>query len=156
MSRPTEQTVPSWRLMLWRWFWRLTLVVSLAYAWYCFYVPPNDIAWANDIPAAQRQAAQTDRPLLMFFTGEWCVPCRIMKRTVFADEQVAARVNSKFIPVMIHVERPAAATALRHYQVAAWPTTIITDPQGSVLHRVQGGMSKTDFLALLSEPLPTE
>ncbi len=33
---------------LWIRFWRITLVVSIFYAWYCFYVPSNSIAWADD------------------------------------------------------------------------------------------------------------
>lgn len=39
-------------LWLWRWFWRVTLVVSLPYAWYCFYVPSNSIAWADNYTSA--------------------------------------------------------------------------------------------------------
>jgi protein disulfide-isomerase len=138
----------------WRWFWRVTLVVSLGFAWYAFYVPSNNIAWANDYASAQQQAAQSGKPIILFFTAKWCVPCRIMKRTVWADEQVAASVNAGFLPVAIDVDAPDAAAALDRYHVGPTPTTIITDPQGEVLQRVDGGMSKTDFLALLGKLNP--
>lgn len=69
----------------WRVFWLDFLVASLAYAWYSFYVPSNDVAWAHDFDEARTLAAESDRPLLLFFTAEWCVPCRVMKREVFAD-----------------------------------------------------------------------
>ena len=150
-SDPASQPHRGKVLWLWRWFWRVTLVVSLGYAWYCFYVPSNNIAWADNYTSAQQQAAQSGKPLILFFTGEWCVPCRIMKRNVWADEQVTASVNSGFVPVMIDVDDPDAATARSRYRVGATPTTIITDPQGKVLFQAEGGMGKTDFLELLAK-----
>jgi thioredoxin 1 len=142
-------------LWLWRWFWRVTLVVSLGCAWYCFYVPANNIAWAHNYTSAQQQAAQSGKPIILFFTGKWCVPCRIMKRNVWADQQVAASVNSGFIVVTIDVDDPDAATARSRYRVGATPTTIITDPQGKVLFQAEGGMGKTDFLELLAKLNPS-
>lgn len=89
--------------------------------------------------------------MILFFTGTWCVPCRIMKRTVWADEQVTASVNAAFIPVMIDVDDPDAQAARTRYSVGATPTTIITDPQGNVLQQKQGGIGKADFLELLGQ-----
>lgn len=54
-----------------RWFWNIFLVASLGYAWYSFYVPSNDIVWAEDLESAQVQAAGSGKPILLFFTGEW-------------------------------------------------------------------------------------
>jgi thioredoxin 1 len=139
----------------WRWFWIATLVVSLGWAWYDFYVPGNDIAWADDYTSAQQQAAQSGKPILLLFSAKWCVPCRIMKRNIWADELVKASVNGKFIPVTIDVDDPNAAAALSRYRVGATPTTVITDPQGTVLQQVQGGIGKTDFLALLGKLNPS-
>jgi hypothetical protein len=84
--------------------------------------------------------------------------CRIMKRNVWADEQVAASVNSGFVPVTIDVDDPDAATARSRYRVGATPTTIttiITDPQGKILFQAEGGMGKTDFLELLAKRNPS-
>ncbi len=48
-----------------------------------------------------------------------------MKREVWADEQVMAKVNAAFIPVTIDVDNPNAAETMRRYGVGATPTTII-------------------------------
>ncbi|QDV24789.1 thioredoxin family protein [Aureliella helgolandensis] len=147
------QSSPGIALWLWRWFWRVTLVVSLSYAWYCFYVPKNDIAWAEEYPAAKLSAAQSGKPMVLFFTGKWCVPCRIMKRTVWADEQVESVVNAGFTPILIDVGEPGpSSVALERYQVYETPTTIIADAQGNVLEQVGGAMTKAEFLALLGKP----
>ena len=73
-----------------------------------------------------------------------------MKRNVWADEQVAASVNAGFIPVTIDMDDPNEAEALTRYRVGVTPTTIFTDPQGTVLQQIAGGMGKTGFLELLA------
>mgnify|MGYP001814276827 CR=1 FL=1 len=144
-------------LWLWRWFWRVTLVVSLGYAWYCFYVPKNDIAWADEDPAAKQRTVQSGKPMILFFTGKWCVPCRIMKRTVWADDKVESVVNAGFTPILIDVgETGESSEALERYNVYVTPTTIIADAEGNVLEQVQGAMSKSEFLALLEKPHASE
>lgn len=139
----------------WRCFWLSFLVISLAYAWYCFYVPSNSIAWADSYTDAQTQAVQTDKPVILYFTGEWCVPCRIMKRNVWADEQVMASVNSRFVPVAIDVNDPREADVLDRYNVSGPPVTIVTDPQGNVLQWRTGGIDKSEFLEMLKESNPS-
>jgi protein disulfide-isomerase len=148
--QPRRRKPPWW----WQAFWLSFLVVSLVYAWYSFYVPANHIAWADDYAAAQQQAAETGKPMILFFTAKWCVPCRIMKRTVWADDEVEATVNAGFIPVMMYVDDPASATAIERYPIGGTPTTIITDAEGNVLEQATGGIGKSDFLQLLAKPNP--
>ena len=137
------------RLYFWRCFWLSFLVVSLAYAWYSFYVPTNHIAWADNFPAAQQQAAASGKPMILYFTGQWCVPCRIMKREVWADEQVTAIVNAQFIPVAVDVNGLEGAEVMARYNVAGSPVTFITDAQGNVLQWRDGRISRAEFLELL-------
>jgi len=157
-SPPSTDSAPrphGGRFNFWRWFWLSFLVVSLGYAWYSFYVPSNNVTWAKDYASAQQRAAQSGKPIILFFTAKWCVPCRIMKRRVWADKQVEATVKAGFTPLMIDVDDPNATETLNRYRVGATPTTIFTDPQGEVLKRVEGGMGKTDFLELLGKLNPS-
>lgn len=147
---PAPQAQPRTQHWLWVWFWRCALVLSLPLVWYCFYVPSNDIAWVDSYQAAQVQAADSGKPMLLFVTGAWCVPCRIMKRQVWADDQVAAAVNAGYVPVLVDVAAPDAADVLNRYRVGVTPTTIITDPQGRVRLQVEGGIGQADFLDLLA------
>jgi len=135
----------------WQFFWLTFLVVSLGYAAYSFYAPSNRIAWVADYSAAQEQALESDKPIILFFTGKWCSPCQIMKREVWADEQVMAIVNEAFIPVTIDVDDPNAAATLNLYRVGVTPTTIITDSSGNVLQYRQGRISKPDFIQMLEQ-----
>ncbi len=148
-----SQPHPS-KFNFWRWFWLTTLVVSLGWAFYDFYVPSNKITWAKDYASAQQQSAQSGKPAILFFTGKWCVPCRIMKRKVWADEQVEAVVKAGFVSVIIDVDDANEAETVRRYQVRGTPTTIIIDSQVNVLKRVEGGIGKAEFLELLGKVKP--
>jgi protein disulfide-isomerase len=52
-----------------RFFWLVFLVVSLAFVWYCFYVPTHNTAWADSYAAAQEQATDSGKPIILYFTG---------------------------------------------------------------------------------------
>ncbi len=147
---PDQKKVPRF----WRCFWLTFLAISLAYAFYCFYAPGNDIAWAEDYSSGQQQAADSGKPMILYFTGEWCSPCRIMKRQVWADDEVKTLANSQFIPVAIDVDNPENAAVLARYKVGGAPVTIITDPQGKALHWRVGGIDKSEFLEFLETPIP--
>lgn len=133
----------------WQWFWLLFLVGSLAYAWYSFYVPANDVVWAENTVSGREIASESDKNMLLFFTGEWCVPCRIMKREIFADKEVMKIVNSQVVPVMIDIDDPDAADIVQQYQVGGTPITIFTDPDGQVLDYAVGKIGKAEFLEML-------
>ena len=133
----------------WRWFWLVFLVASLGYAWHSFYVPANQVNWADDIASARRTAVESKKPVLMFFTADWCVPCRIMKREVFAVPEVTSQIHESVVPVRVCKGEPGADEAFERYNVRGTPITILTDPQGEVLHYAVGGIDKSEFLKLL-------
>ncbi|NNL16151.1 MAG: DUF255 domain-containing protein, partial [Flavobacteriaceae bacterium] len=105
----------------WQWFWLTFLVASLAYAWYSFYVPSNDVVWADNMVQARKIANDSDKNMLLFFTGKWCVPCRIMKREVFADGDVMKAINAQVVPIMISVDDPNAEELVKQYNIGGTP-----------------------------------
>ncbi len=132
-------------------FWLSFLFASLAYAWYSFYVPSNEIEWADDIVEAELLAESSDKNLMLFFTGTWCVPCKVMKRQVFADKQVASAVNSKIIPVMIDVDDPKSKELVERYNAGVTPITLFIDKNGDVLDYAVGKMEKSAFMEMLKD-----
>ena len=133
----------------WSWFWLSFLVISLAYAWYSFYAPSNNVKWVDNIKTTQNLTNDSGKNTLVFFTGKWCSPCQIMKREVFADQEVAKLINTQVIPVIIDIDNPETKTLVKHYKVGATPTTIIVDAEGKVLDYAVGKIEKKKFLKLL-------
>jgi thioredoxin 1 len=77
------------------------------------------------------------------------VPCRIMKREVFADDEVAERIGRGFIAVTVDRNAEGAAELMTRYGINFTPTTVITDAEGNALRGTGGKLSKEEFLQLL-------
>lgn len=149
-EEPTAASRPKKSHPFWRAFWLSFLVASLAYAWYSFYVPSNDVAWAADFATAQQRAAEADKPVMLFFTADWCVPCRIMKREIFADADAMRAINAAVVPVMLDEGDPDAAAVFTQYDVRGTPVTVFTNPDGSVIDYAVGGIGKDAFLEMMA------
>ncbi len=144
-TKPTKaKSHPFWQI-----FWLTFLVVSLAYAWYSFYVPKNDVIWVDDFESAQQLATKSGKNMLLFFTADWCVPCRIMKREVFADEEVEKAIHDQVVAVMLYEDAPGADKVFEGYKVGVTPVTIFTDANGNVLDYAVGKMGKQEFLEMM-------
>lgn len=135
----------------WSFFWLTFLVVSLGYAWYSFYTPSNDITWINNLKSAQKIATNSDQNIMLFFTGTWCSPCRIMKRDVFADNEVKQAIDAKVISLEINIDDPNAEALVKQYNITATPTTIFITAEGKVIDYVVGKVGKTKFLEMLEK-----
>ncbi|WP_421811613.1 thioredoxin family protein [Flagellimonas sp.] len=135
----------------WSFFWLTFLVVSLWYAWYSFYAPSNDVVWTNDVVSAKQTAKYSDKNIMIFFTGEWCSPCRIMKRQVFADNEAIKSIHSKVVPVEINIDHPDSKNLVKQFNIGATPTTIFIDSQGKVIDYAIGRIEKTEFLGMLDK-----
>ena len=103
--------------------------------------PPRhetEVRWRG-AAEAEAEAQATGRPLLYDFGASWCRPCERLSREVFADPELAAVVNSGFIPVRVEngLENDgtsdAEARVLRErHGVQQFPTLLVVS-EGKVL-----------------------
>lgn len=135
----------------WSFFWLTFLVVSLWYAWYSFYVPTNNEVWTNEIATAKEMATQSEKNVMLFFTGKWCSPCRIMKREVFTDADVKKAIYQKVIPVEINIDEPYSKSLVTKYNIGATPTTLFVDSKGKVIDYAIGKLDKSKLLEMLQK-----
>lgn len=133
----------------WKFFWLTFLVVSLGYAWYSFYAPSNDISWKDNLQSAQNLANNSSKNIMVFFTAEWCSPCRIMKRQVFADNEVKKAIDAKVVSIEINIDDPNSKALIKQYNIGITPTTIFINPEGELIDYAVGKVEKTKFLQML-------
>jgi protein disulfide-isomerase len=112
-----------------------------------FFAPKELVPWQSDLAAARRQATVTNKPVLAYFTAEWCGPCQQMRRAVFTDRAVAAAAQ-KVLPVRIDIDRQPAVA--RQFHIDAVPTFVLLDPNGNVLRAESGAMDAEQFVEWLS------
>ncbi len=96
------------------------------------------IRWQGWSPQTLALARSLNRPILIDIGAVWCHWCHVMDETTYADSQVAAVLNSNFVPVKVDTdERPDID---EYYQNAAaqltgaggWPLTCFTTPDGAL------------------------
>ncbi len=111
---------------------------------------PAKIAWRTDLKAAEREAGKRKRPLIVFFSAEWCMPCKEMLARTFTAPPVVARITQAYVPLLIDVtnDDDAAATAARtRFHVEALPTLLVVE--GSRVRLQRGEFLDAAALATL-------
>jgi thiol:disulfide interchange protein len=103
-----------------------------------YFVGPERVTWRNDLPAAMADARQANKPVLLYFTAEWCGPCQYMRRNVFTDAGVGRAIEQRYIPVRIdHDQRQ---DLIVQYQVDAIPWFAVLDADGRPVRKLERGM----------------
>lgn len=103
------------------------------------------LEWHAPGPEAAARAKEDGKPILYFFTAEWCAPCHHLKRTVFADPAKAAAIAASYVPVEVEDTRaetganaPEVDEALQRYRVRSLPTLVVALPDGEELANQSG------------------
>jgi|GEM_PF-3874984 len=97
--------------------------------------PSPRVAWLRDAKVASEKARTTRRPLLVFFTAEWCMPCKEMQKKSFADPAVEAMV-SRFVPLLVDAtdgDDPVVEALRKELKVATLPAVVVRDGKRDVL-----------------------
>lgn len=100
--------------------------------------------WQTNYKEALALAAERNRPVLLRFTAEWCVPCQVMDRSVFADRQVQAALAEHVIPLKLDIDEERSADVARRFGVRGIPTLLLVDAGGEELAR--GGFMSAEAL----------
>ncbi len=94
-------------------------------------------------------AAQTNRLVLIYFSGPSCVYCRRMEAEVLGQPAVAAAINADYVPVKVVADY--FPTTARRYNVTHLPTTVITSPQGQSIDSKEGYVAANEYVARLGQ-----
>jgi YHS domain-containing protein/thiol-disulfide isomerase/thioredoxin len=92
--------------------------------------------WKSDFAAAQEEAKQLHRPLVIHFYATWCGPCKKMEREVLDSAQVLKTIDSGFVGAKVDVVKNPAVQ--KKFKVEILPTDLIVSPEGKVLIRSEG------------------
>ena len=81
----------------------------------------------------QAQAAR--KPILLFFTAEWCRYCHQMGQEAFVHPQVVS-LSEQFVCVLVDAD--TESDVCRRFGVQAYPTVQFVSPRGVPLNRLVG------------------
>ena len=100
------------------------------------------------------------KPLLVFFTADWCPPCRELEFGIFRASVFVKRIETDFVPVKVVDRRredgrnaPDVHALMERSSVSGFPTLLVLHADGDAAVRHLGYSSRGDAIAFLREAL---
>ena len=119
--------------------------------------PAAELDWQPYSAVAVTQAKALRKPVMLEFTAEWCLNCKVLEKTTYTDERVveAAR-NAGLVALRVDMTEMAEPQKqlMFKYGGRALPYVLIIDAQGKVRRTftgIFGADTLTEYLVALDQ-----
>jgi thiol-disulfide isomerase/thioredoxin len=106
----------------------------------------STVDWTESYGEGVRRAREEGRPILLKFYANWCPHCTKMDAGTWQDEYVG-ELSESFVPIRINGE--TGTVALKRYNLGAVPLTIVAEPHGVEVFRIEGQANAQVIAAFL-------
>lgn len=120
-------------------------------------VPESLVKWRS-IAAGEAEAKKTGKPVLYFFTADWCGPCHLLEQQVFARKDVADQIAKDFVPILVPdrmretgTNAPEMTALAQRHGLRGFPTLIVSRPgfdKGITMEGWDGPAAAIEFLKI--------
>jgi thiol:disulfide interchange protein len=122
--------------------------------------PESLVKWRT-IAAGEAEAKKTGKPVLYFFTADWCGPCHLLEQQVFAKKEVADQIARDFVPILVldrmretGTNAPEMTALAERYGLRGFPTLVVSRPgldKGVMMEGWDGPATSIEFLKVARE-----
>ena len=106
--------------------------------------------WEPFAEAKLEQAQSENRPVVLDFYADWCIPCLELERITFTDTRVIEATDHmvRLKVDLTHFDSPESEEIRRRFRVAGVPTIVFLDENGNEVTaaRVMGFVGPEEFL----------
>ncbi len=93
-------------------------------------------------------AKQQNKPVFVYFTAEWCLPCKFLKAEIFTEPNLHTYMNSSYINYEVDIALFAGLDLVDLYKIEHYPTLLFLNQSGKEIERIVGS---TDAVTLINE-----
>ncbi len=94
--------------------------------------------------AASKEAAQSNKLVLVDFYTSWCAPCKLLDKTTWSDAAVIQLLEQKTVALRIDAEKEVALS--ERYKIHSYPSVLLIKPDGTEIDRLVGYMAPKEFI----------
>lgn len=101
----------------------------------------GSLDWRPLVAGAWQQAQASGQPILVEFTADWCINCKVLEKTVYADQRVAQAVrDNHLVALQADLTRPdpRLQKLLLSNGGAGLPFAAVLNARGQVVERFSG------------------
>lgn len=102
------------------------------------------------------QAKAEGKPVFIDCYTEWCGPCKQMAKNVFPQKEAGDYFNSKFVCWKVDMEKGEGPELAKKYEVAAYPTFLILNTDGTLRATQVGSAPLEKFIKTIDGLLNDE
>jgi thiol:disulfide interchange protein DsbD len=116
----------------------------------------TELTWLTDEPSAVAVARAAQRPLLVDFRANWCLPCKEFEVKVFSRPEVAEalqRYTLLRVDLTHEDDEPMLGAVKKKYAADTLPAIRLVGPDGALLAKTDEFMEAEAFLKLLQPRL---
>ncbi len=118
--------------------------------------------------AVQAKAKAENKFIFMDCFTTWCGPCKYMSSAIFPQQEVGDYMNDKYVSLKVQLDTTKndneyvkgwysdAHNIAKQYQVQVFPTYLIFDAEGNIVHRFVGSSPVEEFLAHIKKSINPE
>ena len=116
--------------------------------------PPVDgegLPWKKLYPDGLAEASQTQRPMMVDFTADWCVACQEMEAEVFHHDDVRPRLSNDYVLVKVDLDEQVEANqkAFADFGFSGLPAVAFVDSDGNKISSFEGKVDVPSFQSKL-------
>ncbi|MEM7249090.1 MAG: thioredoxin family protein [Acidobacteriota bacterium] len=106
----------------------------------------STVNWAESYGKGVKQAREEGKPILLKFYANWCPHCTKMDEGTWQDETIG-ELSEAFVAIRINGE--TGTVALKRYNLGSVPLTIVAEPHGAEVFRLEGQANAKKIAAFL-------
>ncbi len=99
-----------------------------------------------DLRSVRTMAEQQDKLFFLYFSADWCMPCRWMAEHTFTDPRVVDYVKMHYLPVLVDVDQRNRQHLQEQFSVKMLPTLLFFSTEGKLIGRVETAIGPTALL----------
>jgi thiol-disulfide isomerase/thioredoxin len=107
----------------------------------------------DGLQKALAKARKENKAVFVDCYTSWCGPCKMMSSKVFPDKQAGDFFNPRFISLKIDMEKGEGKELAQKWNISAFPTYLILNPQGEVVYTSRGYIPVEELIKRMNEGL---
>lgn len=106
-------------------------------------------AWHEDFSRAAAEAERLQRPLLIHFHAQWCVPCKRMEQEILSRPALLQHLGTTVVGVKVDADQ--SPELVKQFGIDSVPTDVFVDPDGKVIAVYEGYQDGRKYLGHLAQ-----